>query len=824
MTGACKFFSCFLILLCMDCGKSFCQQKDTASGKMDSLPVGEFVKTAKKLANEETNHSLQTYREGRIILAQRHTIDAIKSVSQRIRLYMKDGLDTLAIDNELKETEASLSIARDGIFKNQGTTQTQRNLAVTASIIVELLDNVSEHKIQLDKYTNHLIDYKDNLDSLSSDSSLYFFPADSLAIISYVKRIIVVNKEIGPVDSSLKITINRAQELQMRIDLMIYNLHSLGEDIEIYRSGVSAGVLNRELGNIWGPVGFFRPVREILKFSWAKEKMVLQFYIRDHAGRIFIILLMITAAMIFARSVKKMVQQENLQQPDFNGQLVLRYPVLSSVFVVLNIFQFIFVNPPFIFNICIWSVSIICLTIIFRDVIARYWLRYWWLVIVFFVLTSADNFFLQAARSERWFMLILAAAGVLILLRIFFAGHLKELKEKGLLYFFIFVALVETASFFNNAFGRYNLSKSLLITGYVGIAVAILFFWTIRFINEMLGLAYKVYKFPDKKLFYINFDKVGTDVPNFLYVLLVFGWFIIMGRNFYAFRQIATPVEDFLFKNRAVGESNFSIGGIFIFISILVASLLLSKLISFFATATPSPHGTTKGERIGIGSWLLLIRIFIISLGLFLAFAATGIPVDRLTIILGALGVGVGLGLQSLVTNLVSGLIIAFEKPVNVGDVLEVNGKMATMKSIGFRSSVVKVGDGSHVVIPNGDLLNQHLVNWSMGRNMRRTSVVLGVAYDTDINHAREIFLNVLKGMEHVLQNPHPAVFAKNFGAFSIDFELFFWVGHLSEADAIKSEVIAKIDTACKTAGILIPVPQQDIHIRSMPDEKEKNI
>ena len=159
-------------------------------------------------------------------------------------------------------------------------------------------------------------------------------------------------------------------------------------------------------------------------------------------------------------------------------------------------------------------------------------------------------------------------------------------------------------------------------------------------------------------------------------MILVLGWFIILGRNFYAFKQITEPIQNFVTRSRTVGVFSFSVSGILVFLLIVILSAALSRLISFFASA-PSPRGTGKSDQAGVGSWLLLVRVFILVLGVILAFAATGIPIDRLTIILGALSVGIGLGLQSIVTNLVGGLIIAFEKPVKVGDFLEVNGKMA---------------------------------------------------------------------------------------------------------------------------------------------------
>lgn len=129
-----------------------------------------------------------------------------------------------------------------------------------------------------------------------------------------------------------------------------------------------------------------------------------------------------------------------------------------------------------------------------------------------------------------------------------------------------------------------------------------------------------------------------------------------------------------------------------------------------------------------MGSWLLLVRIVIISIALFLAFASAGTQMDKIAILFSALSVGIGFGLQTLVNNLVSGLIIAFEKPVNVGDDVDINGQSGIMKSIGFRSSVISTYDGSDIIIPNGDLLNAHLINWTLGETKRRVEVLIGNA------------------------------------------------------------------------------------------------
>ena len=153
-----------------------------------------------------------------------------------------------------------------------------------------------------------------------------------------------------------------------------------------------------------------------------------------------------------------------------------------------------------------------------------------------------------------------------------------------------------------------------------------------------------------------------------------------------------------------------------------------------------------------MGSWILLIRITIICGGLFLASAAAGIPLDRITIVLGALGVGIGFGLQDLTSSLVSGIIIAFEKPVNVGDIVEVAEQSGTMKSIGFRSSVITNLDGADVIIPNNTLLSSNLINWTMSDEKRRVDVEVQVLYGADLDKVRKILLEILDADEHILK------------------------------------------------------------------------
>lgn len=195
---------------------------------------------------------------------------------------------------------------------------------------------------------------------------------------------------------------------------------------------------------------------------------------------------------------------------------------------------------------------------------------------------------------------------------------------------------------------------------------------------------------------------------------------------------------------------------------------------------------------------MLLIKIAIISLGIVIAFASAGFPIDKLALVLSALGVGIGFGLQTVINDLVSGLIIAFEKPVNLDDVVEVGGQSGKMKSIGIRSSVISTWQGSDVIIPNGNLLNNNLINWTLGKSRRRIDFNLSVSKGTDLSLVDQVLNDILDNNDQILKTSHNSIQVINFNERTIDFVVKFWVEHFEIAMEVKSDVLKAIDIKFK--------------------------
>lgn len=215
----------------------------------------------------------------------------------------------------------------------------------------------------------------------------------------------------------------------------------------------------------------------------------------------------------------------------------------------------------------------------------------------------------------------------------------------------------------------------------------------------------------------------------------------------------------------------------------------------------------------------VMARYTLIVIGVLVAVSLAGMSLSNLTIILGAFSVGIGFGLQNIFNNLVSGLILLFERPIQIGDVVEVGSLVGNVKSMGIRSSNLRTFDGAEVIVPNGHLISNEVINWTLSDNKRRIEIISGVAYGSDVHKVQELFLKLLQDHPDVLQYPAPRVYFNDMGESSLDFRLLFWTDNFDEWLRIRSEMIFKIYDTLKAEGIEIPFPQRDLHIKSGEDK-----
>lgn len=219
------------------------------------------------------------------------------------------------------------------------------------------------------------------------------------------------------------------------------------------------------------------------------------------------------------------------------------------------------------------------------------------------------------------------------------------------------------------------------------------------------------------------------------------------------------------------------------------------------------------GARVAIGT---IMRYVVLLVGFLIILQTVGINLTTLNVLAGAVGIGVGFGLQNIASNFISGLIILFERPVKVGDRIEVGNVNGRVTGIGARSTTVKTNDNITIIVPNSKFIAENVTNWSFENSIVRFRVPVGVAYDSDIKFVKKLLLEVANENSDVLKEPKSAVRLMKFGSNSIDLELWVWTKEkLQRKTALISDLNFAIWEKFSANDIEIPFPQTDLHIRS---------
>ena len=276
-------------------------------------------------------------------------------------------------------------------------------------------------------------------------------------------------------------------------------------------------------------------------------------------------------------------------------------------------------------------------------------------------------------------------------------------------------------------------------------------------------------------------------------------------------------IWDFIVKawtTELFGADTVTIGGIlllvFLFASVIIVERILQRLlIRRFLSKTRLQPSLQYG----------LSRIFgytLIAIGFYVAFQAVGFDLSSLAIVAASVGVGVGFGLQNIINNFVSGIIILAERPISIGDRIEVAGVAGRVTKIQLRSTTVVTNDNITMIVPNADFISNTVTNWSHGDPKVRIRVPVGVAYGSDLKLLQRLLLEAAAEHPKALRDPSPVVLFNEFGDSSLNFELGVWTQEMTAAPIhFTSEMNFIIEQKLRENDIEIPFPQRDLHVRS---------
>ncbi len=502
--------------------------------------------------------------------------------------------------------------------------------------------------------------------------------------------------------------------------------------------------------------------------------------------------------------------------------ILVARPLWTSLFLSLLSARIILSSAPHDLYILLYTLSLIPLFILVPAMLPRNHRQYFYVIGSLFLVDNISELFFYGYLLNNLILMVLSVFLIITIARhnrdsialMIFPG--KWISTLVTLFNYLTIILL-SATILATFFGFYNFQE-YMVTAYIWIYFAIYFYNTANI--AIAGLfEFIIYgKWTERyKSISKNREKLAHKIALFLNLLTFLLWLYTIVALFGFREQTASAIVavwNFGFK---AGTLDVTLGNITLFVFVLWLSLRIAKI-----TQTVLEEDILARFHLERGipeSIATLVKYTIGIIGFFIAAGAAGMKMNNLAFIFGALGVGIGFGLQDIINNFISGLILLFERPIHIGDNISVGELEGVVKHIGIRSSIIQAYDRSEVVVPNGKLISNELINWTLSNEMRRLEIRVGVAYGTDPLRVMEILKECALSHPEVMKDPPPYVWFQEFGNSSVDFRLLFFYPRFSGGMTVRSEVAAAIVQAFEKNNITIPFPQMDVYIKEAMEQ-----
>jgi potassium efflux system protein len=525
---------------------------------------------------------------------------------------------------------------------------------------------------------------------------------------------------------------------------------------------------------------------------------------------VFLILLM---AFLIIANMKWKKNILSLKNPiEIQAKTILNNPILTtlSVGILVSAFFYASMVPAYAeFHIMIVLFGTVLLL---PKVTDKKFSAFLWLLFLVYLINTFEAFIGLKADLVRGLLIVdalLLFASLFIGRKIVkanpekFSQIIKPFKFISILYMLLLVISIVA-----NVIGMVALSNYITKAVIVSLTFGVVIYLAIKVFTSIFILIFKLRTTTNIQTLTAMIKGAHQRIrPLFNFVGLLF-WLFFTLQGFELYQYIINAYNEMLAIEWRLGEMTISFGGILAFVGIIIFTLIISKIAAALFQDEWMVNVLPRGVAPAIS---LVLRIVVIGLGLYAGFTAAGVDLSKLGFILGALGVGIGFGLQNVVLNFVSGLILAFERPINLGDTIEVDMEMGVVTNIGVRSSNIRAYSGAEVIIPNGDLISKKVVNWTLSNRNRRSKVAMRTSPDADPERVIELFNQIALEQPNTSAEPAPKTYFYGYGLDgNLDFALLYWT---TFSDTLKtdSKIAIEIFKKLKEEGIQAPAPVRRI-------------
>jgi len=707
-----------------------------------------------------------------------------------------------AIQKHLTQDEAAIKLLKERLSQSERTLNLQ-NLQMYQTLLDELETNNDDCLKDLQSYDQDLNEMKSQVLKLRSDTVLIkIFRTDSLRTIFKTQLTEIKEKKVI-MDSLFKSNTNIINNLQARTSSNIINVKELMYLTDSQLKSISVKAFGKEKRYLWeSPSKSGKRSIGFRRFIDSEQQISQYYFVYTRSSRA---LLLFTGLVFFFWvffNYKSLRQRDKLNAVDSFDFLYLRpKPFLITIIFILTLAPvFDMLAPALYIELVHVMLAIALTTLLFKRLERPVFIK-WCIFVLLLIAPIVLRLLGMPPRYQRWLLLIFsivsAGFGLIMYTKLKkLAGEQRILLTVGTIYI-----LFNIAAIFCNLFGRFTLTQIFYTTAVSAFLHAVSLMIFAGMISEAFLLQIKSTRIRKHYPEHFDWQPVRKSLKGMLGILVFLIWLTLFLVNLNIFNELYENTLAILTEKRTIGSLSYTLGGIVLFLIIIWTANFLQKYIAYFFGDTGDDSlDDNKGER----SKLIVTRLILLVGGFLLAVAASGLPIDKITVVLGALGVGIGLGLQNIVSNFVSGIILIFDKTLRIGDTVELSDKKGRVKEIGIRASTLLTDDGAEIIIPNGSILSNNIINWTLTNNQMRIFIEFGITKPFPKDEVIQIIEETIAANDNIFINKEPKIFISPKNKTTSSVKIYFWCKDISQAEMTRSSINAIIFDELEEKGIEI--------------------
>jgi potassium-dependent mechanosensitive channel len=729
------------------------------------------------------------------------SIDRVNDDLNTINDSSKLGFDVVRMGRRIDVITNDITTIRKNI-RGRGTVYNIKNLylyqSFTSALNVEN-DRYEERTAKLYRRVNFA---KISLKTALSDSIFKKIYADKNVRKTLDTRLVRLERKWNRADSITKANVDTLNAIKVKIADNAVNLSNMLNIMEIRLDRADAQLFGKEVNFLWEKpqkAAAAGTTSRVTITKIAGERNAIAYYFSQTSGqRVFVII--VGSLLLLWLFMRRMLLRE-IRKPDseysfLKMQYLDRYPVMSVLVLLLSLMPFFDAYAPTSYIAVFYFILLSLSTVIFFRKENLTFLLNWMALVVLFIGYTLTFLFIEPSFGSRLWLLILQIAVIVVSFLFYrklnmdlpYNKYIKKASVTGI--------ILSGLGILCNLSGRFSLSGIFGISAIFAITQAVILPVFIETVIEIILLQLQSSRL--KKGFSNPFDRtiIVKKIKSPLVVIAFLIWLIMLTSNLNIYHSIANGLIIFLTTPVSIGSISIKLVSVLYFFVIIWLAHILQQLISFLfgETGIESEDTTTVSKK--QHSRLLITRLLVLIGGYILAIAASGLPVDKITILLGALGIGIGMGLQNLVNNFVSGIVLIFDGSLKIGDEIEVSGQAGKVKEIGLRSSTLSTSDGADIIIPNGNVLSQNIVNWTFTNDHKRVMIAFTLSgKELDSNVINEVINDIVINIQGVISNKKPVILYTRVTPENCTLTVRFW-STTANSEYAKSQALVQLSAA----------------------------